>query len=139
MRKRTVYKKNLPTLPTIAYPCLQFLGVLIHWWSVPAPIAMVFGVGSFALAVNLLAGAPPLVQAILSTKPLRQLGIWSFSIYLWQQPLYLYVHRDGIEVASIGPVDYRRDRFILCDKKADAIISKSALGGRGASQDCCNG
>lgn len=52
--------------------------------------------GAFALAVNFLEGAPRLIHAALSFRPLRQLGLWSFSIYLWQQPFYLYVRREGL-------------------------------------------
>lgn len=91
-----LHKKKLPTLPVVAYPLLVLLGILMHWWSVPAPIAMVLGIGAFALAVNLLPSAPQRVQAALSPRPLRQLGLWSFSIYLWQQPFYLYAHRHGM-------------------------------------------
>lgn len=76
-------------------PALIAFGFAMHWWSVPAPMRTVLGVGAFALAVNLLDRAPKFVQVILSLKPLHQLGIWSFSIYLWQQPFYLYVHRSG--------------------------------------------
>ncbi len=41
-----------------------------------------------AFAVNHLSEATPLLRSILSWRPLRYFGIWSFSIYLWQQPFY---------------------------------------------------
>jgi peptidoglycan/LPS O-acetylase OafA/YrhL len=87
--------RKIPRLPLIA-PGLVALGFALHWWSVPAPVRTIFGVGAFALAVNLLEGAPRLIHQALSFRPLRQLGLWSFSIYLWQQPFYLYVIREEV-------------------------------------------
>jgi peptidoglycan/LPS O-acetylase OafA/YrhL len=91
-----LHKKKVPKLPIIVCPALVALGIVAHWWSIPAPVSMVLGVGAFAVAVNLVASSPGLVQSALSIKPLRQLGVWSFSIYLWQQPFYLAVHRNGM-------------------------------------------
>ncbi len=88
--------RRIPPLPLLVVPALIGFGFAMHWWSVPAPVRTVFGVGAFALAINLLEGAPRLVHHALSFAPLRQLGLWSFSIYLWQQPFYLLVHRDGM-------------------------------------------
>jgi peptidoglycan/LPS O-acetylase OafA/YrhL len=90
-RGRIIPKLWLPVVPL-----LLIFGFAMHWWSVPAPIRTFFGVGAFALAVNLLEGAPPLIHRALNLGPLRQLGLWSFSIYLWQQPFYLLVHREGL-------------------------------------------
>lgn len=86
----------MPKLWLPVLPVLVAIGFAMHWWSVPAPIRTVLGVGAFALAVNLLEGAPRLIHRALSLRPLRQLGLWSFSIYLWQQPFYLAVARDGL-------------------------------------------
>ena len=43
-----------------------------------------------AFVVNHLTEAPPVVRRILSSAPLRFMGICSYSIYLWQQPFYQY-------------------------------------------------
>lgn len=88
--------RTMPKLPFPVIPALVAIGFAMHWWSVPGPVRTVFGVGAFALAINLLHGAPTLIQRVLSLRPLRQLGLWSFSIYLWQQPFYLYVGRHGM-------------------------------------------
>lgn len=88
--------RNTPRLPWPVFCALPLLGLALHWWSVPAPVKLIGGVGLFALAINLLRGAPPLVHAALSPWPLRQMGTWSFSIYLWQQPFYLHVHHHGL-------------------------------------------
>jgi peptidoglycan/LPS O-acetylase OafA/YrhL len=88
--------RKMPRLALPVLPVLIGFGFALHWWSVPAPVRLVFGVGAFALAVNLLEGAPRLIHDVLSFRPLRQLGLWSFSIYLWQQPFYLYAAREGL-------------------------------------------
>ncbi|MEM7081350.1 MAG: acyltransferase [Pseudomonadota bacterium] len=43
---------------------------------------------AFAFAVNHLEQAPRWFNAMLSFRPLQLLGIWSYSIYLWQEPFY---------------------------------------------------
>jgi peptidoglycan/LPS O-acetylase OafA/YrhL len=75
---------------------LALVGFAAHWWSVALPLTAVFGTGAFALAVNIIDKAPRAVQWLLSLAPLRQLGLWSFSLYLWQQPFYLMVWRRGL-------------------------------------------
>lgn len=89
-------KITLPKMPWLIYPLLLLGGIGFHWWSIPTPIRLIFGIGAFALAVNLLGAAPSLIQRILSIRLLRWLGLMSFSLYLWQQPFYLAMHWDGM-------------------------------------------
>lgn len=88
--------RKIIRLPFFTVPMLFGVGILMHWWSIPAWVQTIVGIGAFALAVNLLKEAPLWLHKALSFGPLRQLGLWSFSIYLWQQPFYLYVHRSGM-------------------------------------------
>ena len=88
--------RSLPRLPSLAYVALAGFGIAMHWWSVPGPVRIIAGVGALALLVNLLAGAPAALHAALSLKPLRQVGLWSFSIYVWQQPFYLLSKYHGL-------------------------------------------
>ena len=88
--------KAIRRVPLAAFAALGAIGVAAHWWRVPLPVTTIAGVGAFALAVNLLHAAPRIVHAALSVAPLRMLGIWSFSLYLWQQPFYLLVGRDSM-------------------------------------------
>ncbi|MFN0085075.1 MAG: acyltransferase family protein [Blastocatellia bacterium] len=53
------------------------------WRYILAPMLLAF-------IVNHLAQSPDLMRRILTWKPLRKLGTWSYSIYLWQQPFYQY-------------------------------------------------
>jgi peptidoglycan/LPS O-acetylase OafA/YrhL len=47
-----------------------------------------FGPFLLAFTANHLAQSPPWFRAALESHSLRLLGVWSFSIYLWQQPFY---------------------------------------------------
>lgn len=96
-----IHDKNKPVFAGLAPPLFFAIGMMLHWWSVPAPIRTIVGCGALALAVNQLTSASPIIQAALSLRPLRQLGLYSFSIYLWQQPFYLMVHREGMP-AGVG-------------------------------------
>lgn len=95
-----LHGRALPRSAGMAVPLLALLGLALHWWSVPLPVATIAGVGAFALAINLLRAAPPWLHALLSFAPLRRLGTWSFSIYLWQQPFYLYAPDDAASRAA---------------------------------------
>ncbi|WP_051241795.1 acyltransferase family protein [Azohydromonas australica] len=75
---------------TLAISVLIAIGIALYWWKTPAGIQILGGVTVLALAVNLLPSASAGLQRILSVRALRLLGLWSFSIYLWQQPFYLW-------------------------------------------------
>lgn len=60
---------------------------LAPWWSVMLLAPFLLG-----FTVNHLGDAPAVVLRALSWPPLRYMGLWSYSIYLWQQPFYMYDH-----------------------------------------------
>jgi peptidoglycan/LPS O-acetylase OafA/YrhL len=76
-------------LPAWWFVALAAIAVAMHYFSLPRFFTLVFGVGALALLVNLMDQAPAFMRRVLSLAPLRQLGLWSFSIYLWQQPFYV--------------------------------------------------
>ncbi|HEY1142934.1 MAG TPA: acyltransferase [Sphingomicrobium sp.] len=59
------------------------------------------GTTLLAFAVNTIDQAPSWVRTGLSLKPLTQLGAWSYSIYLWQQPFYLGFHGNPAGLAGV--------------------------------------
>lgn len=79
--------------PSVA-PLLLLIGIALHWWSMPLVVQRLFGVGCFVCAICMLAATRGWFAAVLSWTPLRQLGLWSYSLYLWQQPFYLWRHSE---------------------------------------------
>jgi len=55
-----------------------------------------------AFTVNHLNLLPAVWKKMLSVSVLRVLGLWSFSIYLWQQPLYFYGTKHGYAFPYAG-------------------------------------
>jgi peptidoglycan/LPS O-acetylase OafA/YrhL len=86
----------LPAIAALAAPVLLMLGICAYWWRVVPPASLVVGCAAFALALNLLERSPGLFRRALEWRPLRQLGVWSYSLYLWQQPFYMLRHREGL-------------------------------------------
>ncbi|WP_306391395.1 acyltransferase family protein [Telluria beijingensis] len=69
-------------------PVALLLGIAAHWWSVPASVRIVVSGVAFALAINTMHAAPAWLRSVFEWSWLRKLGQYSFSIYLWQQPMY---------------------------------------------------
>lgn len=77
-------------------PLALLAGLLAHWWSLPTGFRIIAGWGAFAVAVNALAAAPRWFLALFEASWLRQLGVCSFSLYLWQQPFYMLSRHHGL-------------------------------------------
>ena len=92
---------SLPSLQSVLWSGLFGLGAILHWWSVPAPIGSMAALAVLALALHLLGKGPALARQLFEWYPLRQLGLWSYSLYLWQQPFYRAVHQHEIS-APLG-------------------------------------
>jgi peptidoglycan/LPS O-acetylase OafA/YrhL len=118
--------RAIPGLPALVYPALIAGGILLHWWSFPAPVRTFIGVGLFALAVNLLETAPRVVKSALAIGPLRYLGLWSFSIYLWQQPFYLAAHAHLVStpLALAGGIACGLASFYLLERPARGYLNR---------------
>lgn len=114
--------KKPPPLPSIVFLGVFMLALAMHWWSVPALPRAIGGVAVFALAINMLGDGPLLVQKVLGSFPLRQLGLWSYSIYLWQQPFYLALHRGELSAPlAIGAA-------LLCGIVSFYVVERPARG-----------
>ncbi len=93
------FEKYVPSwlpLVTLAFSFVCYSST-IHWlarWTL-APFLLAF-------SLNHLNLTPKLFRQILCFQPLRLLGIWSFSIYLWQQPLYFYGTKGGEPCSLLG-------------------------------------
>ena len=78
---------NLP----VWVPVLCF-AVAVLCYAQQLPLWLIFSASPIllAVAVNHLDNVPKFVNAILTFPVLRYLGLWSYSIYLWQQFFYEY-------------------------------------------------
>lgn len=98
-----LWRSARPSAHFLMVPSFLMLSIAASWWSVPAAVKVVVGCSALALAINLLDQSPRWLQAMLEVEPLRKLGTWSFSLYLWQQPFYLMAHRGDMHpLIAIG-------------------------------------
>jgi peptidoglycan/LPS O-acetylase OafA/YrhL len=92
--------KNLSWLPIVTIA----LGVgcysdIAHWAAKDSVAPFLF-----AFSIVHLPDSHKYFQTILCWSPLRLIGLWSFSIYIWQQPLYAYA----------ASCDYQLNISLLC-------------------------
>ena len=64
------------------------LGIGLNLTGMPTVVSYSLGTFCLAVAVSLVDIASRQVTAVLSSRVLTQFGLWSYSIYLWQQPFY---------------------------------------------------
>lgn len=70
-------------------------GVLLFSNPIPTSLHYTLAVPLLALAVNTLDFAGGTLRGLLSSRPMVMLGLWSYSLYLWQQPFYKFVDERG--------------------------------------------
>ncbi|MER9686032.1 acyltransferase [Mesorhizobium sp. M0139] len=69
--------------------------ILLFLDPVPTPIHYLLAVPLLALAVNTLDTSNWHLTGLLSSRPMVMIGLWSYSLYLWQQPFYKFVAEQG--------------------------------------------
>ncbi|CDZ38633.1 acyltransferase [Neorhizobium galegae] len=110
------------------------------WWVSPLALliavvakGMPFQVLSFGLSTAMLAlsittidSAAPVFRKALSTKVLTYAGLWSFSLYLWQQPFYK-LYREGAAptpVLLLAAVATALASFYLVEKPSRKALNR---------------
>jgi peptidoglycan/LPS O-acetylase OafA/YrhL len=76
-------------------PLLLAVGVLLNLDVVPDPVKYSFGTAALAQSLVLLADAPTRALYLFENPLIRKVGLWSFSLYLWQQP-FSELHLHGL-------------------------------------------
>ena len=80
-----VYCTGKPISPWIPLAA-SAAGILLNVNHVPDVVKYSLGTLCLSIAVSTIDVAPIWFRQILSAKWLRMVGLWSFSLYLWQQP-----------------------------------------------------
>lgn len=102
-------------------PIILFAGVVLHWWSTPLIVRQILGVGCFVVALCLLTMNVGWFARLLSWKPLVKLGLWSYSLYLWQQPFHAWIQKSDENSALLALV-----MAIACGLASFYIIERPA-------------
>jgi len=110
-----------PWMPVVTLPlaACTYLGHTL-WW---AP--MLLSPFLLAFTVNHLADSPAAFTGALAFRPLRLLGIWSYSIYIWQQPFYQFSHRFFPGGAFIGAMTTALLSFYLFENPLRAWMNRN--------------
>jgi peptidoglycan/LPS O-acetylase OafA/YrhL len=118
-----LYHRQLGS-PYITPFCL-LIGILLKENIFPVSFHYSFGTLLLALSVAALDSAPALVKKALSLAPLRQAGLWSYSLYLWQQPFYKLVEDNsaGKCAALLGAVAAGIASFYLVEQPLRRFIN----------------
>lgn len=88
------------SIPPFVFYTLPIIAIVTYSSSAPPAVTMVVGLVSLALTVNILHKAPEWMLRALSLPALRKLGLWSYSLYLWQQPFYLLKNKGLISTSA---------------------------------------
>lgn len=97
-------------------------GVLLFSNPIPTVLHYTLAVPLLALAVNTLDFAGGALKGPLSSRPMVMLGLWSYSLYLWQQPFYKFVDERGS-----APIPMLAAVF-ACSLASYYIVEKPARG-----------
>jgi peptidoglycan/LPS O-acetylase OafA/YrhL len=80
-----------PWMPLVSFA----LAIACYLPFVPGRTEILFAPFLLAFTVNHLGATPLAVRRALENRVLCLTGVWSYSIYLWQQPFYHYVKAQG--------------------------------------------
>lgn len=84
-------KRQLNIQVSSAWPVLALVAAFACYLNVvPAWLAFSIAPLLLAFSLNHIREAHVVLRSFLELKVLRLMGLWSFSIYLWQQPFYEY-------------------------------------------------
>jgi peptidoglycan/LPS O-acetylase OafA/YrhL len=89
-----------PWVPVI----LGVVGVVLSFKMVPDPIKYSIATACLATSLVLMTQAPAFILRILEHPLLLRAGLWSYSIYLWQQPFFRLAKNEGIPRWWLLPV-----------------------------------
>ena len=92
------------------------VGLLLSCEMFPDTLRYSLGTLCFAVAVASIDTAPRWLLQLLSHGAIRQIGLWSFSLYLWQQPFYTLIHTAPRPLLFAGVVGMGLVSFYLVEQ-----------------------
>jgi peptidoglycan/LPS O-acetylase OafA/YrhL len=102
------------------------------WW-----LGVAVAPPALAFCVNHLGQAPRALLELLGWAPLRRMGLWSYSIYLWQQPFHVFQASLPPGTALLGALAVGCASFHLVESPLrrwlnarSTCVSPSAIRGR---------
>lgn len=107
-------------------PLALILGIAAELWGDSEAVAFGLRTLLLALSVATLDCSLPRFRALLELMPLRLLGLWSFSIYLWQQPFYKLAHQGTLSIilAVVAGCAAGLTSFYLVERPARGYLNR---------------
>lgn len=117
--------RGRPVSPWTA-PAALFLGVAAELWGSNETVAFGLRTLLLALSVATIDSSLSRFRSLLESMPLRLLGLWSFSIYLWQQPFYKLADHGTLSVilAVVGGCAAGLTSFYLVERPARRYLNR---------------
>lgn len=107
-------------------PVGTFLGAMFCYTTlVPWYGSLLFSPFLLAFTVNHLSETPLLVRRALASPGIRLLGIWSYSIYIWQQPFYKFQDHFPFGGAFAAAMLVSLGSFYLFENPVRAWLNKN--------------
>lgn len=89
---RLLFHEHMKAVPAWVSPAALILAVAVKLSLGSSPVAFALEAVLLAVSINALDQSFKALTNAFSWRPLTQLGLWSFSLYLWQQPFYKMAH-----------------------------------------------
>lgn len=89
--------------PVVTFAALA-VGAMLSLNFFPEVMRYTLGTAALAVAISTIDTGPKFFTAPLSSKPLRMIGAWSFSLYLWQQPFYAALPWLSQRIGFVAPI-----------------------------------
>jgi peptidoglycan/LPS O-acetylase OafA/YrhL len=116
--------RNLPEKAGLLCIVCVPAGIALILGPTPDPVKFTLGTALLALAVNCLDYAPAAVKRLLSARPIVMIGLWSYSIYLWQQPFSRLHGKVPTPLLLLGIAAVALGSFYLIETPARRFINQ---------------
>jgi peptidoglycan/LPS O-acetylase OafA/YrhL len=117
------WSERKPAVPAALPPAALGLALLLNHAAFPAPIRYGLGTALLAVAVATLERAPRALLRALCAPALVQVGVWSYSLYLWQQPFYVLKDKLPLPLMVAGAAATSLLSFYVVEQPARRFLN----------------